>query len=88
MDEQELLALLWSMLPTPAYMMMACFFGIVGMLAFYYGRKKARARIKWLGVCLMFYPYLTGSDIRLLIGVGLALCIALAATVHYTRNPD
>lgn len=86
MDEEELRALLFSLLPSPAYIAGAIIFGVLGMLAFYSGRKKKQAKIKWLGVALMFYPYLIGSDVRLLYGVGIALCIAIGAIMYYSHD--
>jgi hypothetical protein len=60
-------------LPTPAYIFGAIVFGIVGMVAFYHGRKAALPAPKWIGVALMFYPYAIGET-WLLYVVGLALC--------------
>ncbi|MFZ6689782.1 hypothetical protein ACO0K0_18735 [Undibacterium sp. SXout11W] len=77
MDEQELQGMLISMLPTPAYIFGAILFGIIGFVAFRFGKKAERTKTKWLGVILMLYPYATGSDTRLLYGIGLALCVAL-----------
>ncbi|MFZ6753846.1 hypothetical protein ACO0KY_10785 [Undibacterium sp. Dicai25W] len=82
MDEQALQGMLIGMLPTPAYIFGAIVFGIIGFVAYRFGKKTARSKIKWLGVVLMFYPYVTGSDTRLLYLVGLVLCVAL----YYYRN--
>ncbi|BBB64080.1 hypothetical protein UNDKW_5807 [Undibacterium sp. KW1] len=87
MDEQELLALLWSLLPSRAYLIAAFVFGLLGMAAFYYGRKRTNKRVTWLAVGLMFYPYVIGSDIRLLYGVGIAFCIAIAVSIYYPQEP-
>jgi len=87
MDEQELRALLWSLLPSPAYLIAAFAFGLLGMAAFYYGRKKPNKRVKWLSVGLMFYPYFIGSDIRMLYGTGVAFCIAIAVSIYYPSEP-
>jgi len=43
-------------LPSAAYVLGVVLFGIVGMVAFWKGRKLKRPRVKWLGVALMFYP--------------------------------
>ncbi|MFZ6654841.1 hypothetical protein [Undibacterium sp. TJN19] len=77
MDEQELTALLFTLLPSPAYIAGAVLFGILGFIAYRFGKKTQRQKTKWLGVALMFYPYLIGSDTRLLYLVGTALCIAI-----------
>ncbi|MFZ6741969.1 hypothetical protein ACO0LC_01910 [Undibacterium sp. JH2W] len=87
MDQQELWELLWSLLPSPAYLIAAFAFGLLGMAAFYYGRKKLNKRVKWLAVGLMFYPYFIGSDLRLLYGVGIAFCLAIAASIYYPAKP-
>jgi len=63
-------------LPSPAYILGAILFGIIGMAAYWHGKKAQRPRIKWLGVALMLYPYLVPST-WLLYVVGLALCAGL-----------
>lgn len=78
--------LLLSLLPSPAYIIGTIIFGIFGMLAFYYGRKKKQPRVKWLGIALMFYPYLIGTDTWLLYGAGIALCIATVVSMRLPRN--
>ncbi len=72
----DTLATLQSMgltLPSPAYIVGAILFGILGMAAYWHGKKAQRPRTKWLGVALMFYPYAVPST-WLLYLVGLALC--------------
>ncbi|MFZ6815044.1 hypothetical protein ACO0K3_11300 [Undibacterium sp. Rencai35W] len=64
-------------MPTPAYLAGAILFGIIGFAAYRYGKKTERSKAKWTGIALMFYPYLTGSDTRLLYAVGAALCAVL-----------
>jgi membrane associated rhomboid family serine protease len=76
METLELLQSLGLTLPSPAYIVGAVLFGIIGMAAFFYGRKKAQARIKWLGVALMFYPYVVWET-WMLYAVGTALCAAI-----------
>ena len=68
-------------LPSPAYIIGAILFGIVGMVAFYYGRKRKYVVLKWLGVALMLYPYVI-SETWLLYIVGAGLC----AACYYYRN--
>ena len=62
--------------PSPAYIVGAVVFGIIGFVAWRYGRKQAQPSTKWLGVALMFYPYLV-SDTWLLYSIGVALCAAI-----------
>ena len=63
-------------LPSPAYLFGAIVFGLVGLVAWRYGRKGQRPLTKWLGVALMFYPYVV-SPTWLLYVVGAALCAGL-----------
>jgi uncharacterized membrane protein len=63
-------------LPSPAYLLGAIVFGLVGIAAFRYGRKTGRRRALWIGVALMAYPYLISST-WLLYAVGAALCAGL-----------
>ncbi|MFZ6757626.1 hypothetical protein ACO0K9_10490 [Undibacterium sp. Ji50W] len=77
LDEQELTTLLLSLLPSPAFLYGALIFGILGMAAYAYGRRKASTRIKWLAICLMFYPYLVGNETWALYLIGVALCGAI-----------
>lgn len=76
MDELKTLESLGFTLPSPAYIAAAIVFGIIGFVAYRYGKKTARVKIKWIGVVLMLYPYLI-SDTRLLYVVGVGLCMAL-----------
>jgi len=59
--------------PSPAYLVGAIVFGVVGLVALRRGRKLKRPRTRWLGVALMLYPYAISST-WLLYVVGLALC--------------
>ena len=83
MNEEQLLAELIGMLPSPAYIVMSILFGVVGLYCFQIGRKTLKPRLKWGGLALMFYPYLIGNDTRLLIIVGSALC----ALLYLWRQP-
>ncbi|MFZ6692841.1 hypothetical protein [Undibacterium sp. SXout20W] len=82
MNDQELQNLLYSLLPTPAYIFGAILFGVIGFVAYRFGKKTQRVKTKWLGVVMMFYPYVTGSDTRLLYAVGFLLCGA----IYYYRH--
>ncbi|MFZ6847558.1 hypothetical protein [Undibacterium sp. RuRC25W] len=77
MNDQELQGMLMSVLPTPTYLFGAILFGIIGFVAYRFGKKTERNKTKWLGVVMMLYPYVTGSDTRLLYAVGIILCVAI-----------
>lgn len=64
--------------PSPACIVGAVVFGIVGMLAFRHGRRGHQRLTMWLGVALMLYPYAV-SQTWALYAVGLALCTAIYA---------
>ena len=78
MDELSALKSFGLELPSPAYLMGAIVFGLIGWAAFRRGRKTGRRQTLWLGVALMAYPYAV-SRTWLLYGVGLVLCAALWA---------
>lgn len=63
-------------LPSPAYIMGAIVFGLVGMVAYWYGKKLQQRRTRWWGVALMFYPYAVSAT-WLLYAVGVGLCLGL-----------
>jgi len=73
MDELAALQSLGWVLPSPAYIVGAVVFGLVGLVAWRRGRKLERPRTLWLGVALMLYPYVVSAT-WLLYAVGLALC--------------
>jgi hypothetical protein len=73
------LAALQSMgltLPSPAYLVGVLLFSLVGMAAWWHGRKTQQRHIRWLGLALMFYPYVVPQT-WLLYLVGAALCAGL-----------
>ena len=76
MDELSALRALGLELPSPAYIVGAIVFGLLGWVAFRHGRTSGRRRTRWLGVALMLYPYAI-SRTWLLYVVGLALCGAI-----------
>lgn len=76
-DEQQAVSSLLSFLPSPAYISLSIMFGLVGFVAYRFGKKMGRNITLWLGVALMFYPYLIGSSVLLLVIVGAGLCGAL-----------
>ena len=76
---QNLEALSSSMgleLPSVSYIVGALLFSTVGFVAWHYGRKMKRSRVKWLGVALMFYGYVA-AETWVLYSVGMGLCVAL-----------
>ena len=77
METLQTLQQLGLELPSPAYIMGAVLFGIIGLLAFRDGRRTKRRQTLWLGVALMFYPYAVSGTWMLYV-VGSALCAALA----------
>ena len=60
-------------LPSPAYLFGVIVFGLVGFAAWRYGRRRERRITQWIGVVLMFYPYVV-SQTWLLYVIGVALC--------------
>jgi hypothetical protein len=60
-------------LPSPAYIVWAIFFGIIGYLVSRRGRKSERSVLTWSGVALMLYPYAV-SETWLLLVIGAVLC--------------
>ncbi len=63
-------------LPTPAYLVGALLFSVIGYVAFRYGRRRDHRRTMWLGVALMFYPYVVPWT-WLLYALGIALCVGI-----------
>lgn len=76
MDDLKHLEALGLTLPSPAYLIGALLFGIIGYLAYRHGKKTATAPIKWIGLALMLFPYAV-ADTWLLYTVGAALCAGL-----------
>ena len=81
MNELQALQELGFTLPSPAYIFGAILFGLIGMVAYYRGKKAKLPVVKWLGVALMLYPYLVPQTWALY-AVGVALC---AAAYRYWR---
>jgi apolipoprotein N-acyltransferase len=77
-DQLETLGALGITLPSPAYIVGAIVFGIVGLVAFVRGRRASRPRLRWLGLALMLYPYVVWQTWLLyLVGAGLTLAVWL-----------
>lgn len=74
MDSLQTLQSLGLTLPTPAYIIGAVLFGLIGIAVYRHGKRAGRPRSKWLGVALMLYPYAIPQT-WLLYVVGTALCV-------------
>ena len=85
MDTLTALQSLGLQLPSPAYIAGAFLFGVVGMAAYWHGKKTQQRRQRWWGVALMLYPYAV-SQTWLLYLVGLALCAGLWWDAWRTRQ--
>ena len=84
MQTLQTLQLSGLQLPTPAYILGAIVFGIIGFVAYRHGRKSEKPVTLWLGVALMVYPYaVTGT--WLLYTVGIALCAAVYFSASASR---
>jgi hypothetical protein len=73
MNELKNLESLGFALPSPAYIVGAILFGVVGYAAFRHGRKSSNTQVTWVGVALMVYPYAV-SQTWLLWVIGFMLC--------------
>jgi len=76
LDELSAAQSLGFTLPSTAYIVGAILFGIIGFVAFRFGKKSELPVVKWSGVALMFYPYAI-SETWLLYVVGAALCLVM-----------
>ncbi|NMM37964.1 MAG: hypothetical protein HHJ09_10675 [Glaciimonas sp.] len=76
MDDLNTLGSLGLTLPSPAYLLGAIVFGIIGIAAYRYGKKTSSSTPKWIGIGLMLYPYGV-SQTWLLYVIGVGLCAAL-----------
>jgi hypothetical protein len=76
MDSLQTLQTLGMSFPTPAYIIGAVLFGVIGIVVYRYGKRAGRPRSKWLGVALMLYPYAVPQT-WLLYVVGVALCVGV-----------
>jgi hypothetical protein len=63
-------------LPSPAYLGGALLFGLIGFAAYRFGKKQDRKATKWIGIVLMFYPYVVPQT-WLLYLLGTALTAAI-----------
>jgi hypothetical protein len=75
-NELEMLGELGISLPSPAYIVGVIVFGLIGLVAYYRGKRAGRPRTRWLGLALMLYPYVVWQT-WLMYVVGIGLCIAI-----------
>ena len=73
MDELKNLESLGLVLPSPAYIVGAILFGLIGYATFRRGRSTSRSALTWMGLALMLYPYAV-SQTWLLWVVGASFC--------------
>jgi hypothetical protein len=76
LDELKALDALGFTLPSTAYIIGVVVFGIIGFVAYRYGKKLSLPAPKWIGIALMLYPYAIAQT-WLLYAVGIGLCIGL-----------
>lgn len=57
MNELKQFESLGMVLPSPAYILGAILFGIIGWITYRRGRKASVSVLTWAGVALMLYPY-------------------------------
>jgi hypothetical protein len=61
-------------LPSPAYIAGVVIFSMIGIVAYYYGKRRGRSRMRWHGLALMLYPYVVWQTWLLyVVGAGLAI---------------
>ncbi len=84
MDALNSMQALGLELPSPAYLFGAVFFGLIGFVAFRFGRRNRRPFTLWLGVALMLYPYAASSTWTLYL-IGLVLCASIYADLSSNR---
>ena len=65
MDELQTLQDLGFTLPTPAYLAGVLLFSLIGMVAWYQGKRRNRPTTRWLGLALMLYPYVVSNTVLL-----------------------
>ena len=73
-DSLEIVKELGFQLPSPAYLAGVVVFSVIGIVAFWYGKRRGRSRMRWLGLALMLYPYVVWQTWLLyLVGAGLSI---------------
>ncbi len=64
------------LMPSPAVLFASILFGVIGLVAFRYGKQHVLWQPLVIGIVLMVYPYFV-SQTWLLYGIGAALCAGL-----------
>lgn len=67
--------------PSPAYIVGAILFGVLGLFAYYYGKRRQRRTTRWLGLALMLYPYVVPNTWALW-----AIGVALSGAAWFYRD--
>jgi hypothetical protein len=79
-DSLAALEALGFAMPSTAYLIGVVFFGIVGFVAYRYGKKMSVPATKWIGIALMLYPYAVSATwLMYVVGAGLCLGAYLSA---------
>ncbi len=78
MNELSQLQSMGFILPSPAYLLGAILFGLVGLVGYRRGRATLSNQLTWISVALMVYPNAV-SETWMLWAVGVLLCLRLAA---------
>ena len=79
-DNLAALEALGFTLPSMGYLIGVVIFGIVGYVAYRYGKKMSRPTTKWIGIALMLYPYaITATWLLYVVGTGLCVGAYLSA---------
>ncbi len=82
MDTIRLLESMGITFPSPLYIAGAILFGVIGMFFLWQGRKDKLPVPTWLGVALMFYPYVVwNTGLLYLVGAGLTV-VAIVFREH------
>jgi hypothetical protein len=74
-DELSALEMLGITLPSPAYIVGVIVFSVIGMVAYFVGRRRHQSATRWIGLALMLYPYVVWSTWGVYV-VGIALTAA------------
>ncbi|HSC62282.1 MAG TPA: hypothetical protein VLD35_01505 [Caldimonas sp.] len=73
-DSLETFKELGLKLPSPLYLAGVVVFGLIGLVAYYHGKRLGRSRMRWVGLALMLYPYAVWQTWLLyLVGTGLSI---------------
>jgi hypothetical protein len=79
-DSLTALEALGFTLPSTPYLIGVVIFGIVGFVAYRYGKKMSLPATKWIGIALMLYPYaISATWLLYVVGAGLCVGVYLSA---------